>query len=100
MATVVSTIAVDPDRLAARLPRTPLSSDPAVGCVLDAPSTLEHLMRRLLASSIMARTTLDIDASPPLRWPSKRMGKPRIDLEDKQALWDLLDRESLEKTAP
>jgi plasmid stability protein len=33
----------------------------------------------------------------PLRWISKSMGKPRIDLEDKEALWQLLDREHLEK---
>jgi hypothetical protein len=81
----------------------------------------------LLASNIMPRTTLDLDASildqlrhraasehksmgqvaserlavalaekattqaPRLRWPSKRMGKPRIDLQDKDALWRALD---------
>jgi hypothetical protein len=27
----------------------------------------------------------------PLRWPSKRMGKPRVDLQDKDALWKALD---------
>ena len=81
----------------------------------------------LLASLIMTRTTLDIDASvleqlrrraaseqksmgqvaserlalglkgdgpkeqSPLRWPSMRMGKPKVDLEDKDALWMALD---------
>jgi hypothetical protein len=84
-------------------------------------------MRGLLASIIMTRTTLDLDASVleqlrrraasdrksmgqvaseqlaaglgqgapdkpgPLRWPSRHMGKPRIDLEDKDALWKALD---------
>ena len=28
---------------------------------------------------------------PPLSWPAKRMGKPRIDLEDKEALWRALE---------
>lgn len=81
----------------------------------------------MITSRIMARTTLDLDASvleqlrrraarerksmgqvaserlalglrddahgeaPPLRWPSKRMGKPLVDLEDKDALWKALD---------
>jgi len=83
----------------------------------------------VLASNIMARTTLDLDASileqlrrraaderksmgqvaserlaiglredaqggvSRLRWPSKRMGKPRVDLEDKDAVWNALDKQ-------
>jgi hypothetical protein len=27
----------------------------------------------------------------PLHWPSRRMGKPKADLEDKDALWGVLD---------
>jgi hypothetical protein len=86
-------------------------------------------MLQLLASLIMARTTLDLDASileqlrrraaserksmgqvaserlavglredalcetSPLRWPTRRMGKPRVDLEDKDAVWRALDRQ-------
>ena len=77
----------------------------------------------LLSSSIMPRTTLDLDSSvleqlrlqarteqksmgqlaserlavalredtsmegTPLRWPSRRMGKPKVDFQDKDALW-------------
>ncbi len=26
-----------------------------------------------------------------LRWPTKRMGKPQVDLADKDALWKALD---------
>jgi hypothetical protein len=84
-------------------------------------------MISLLASDIMARTTLDLDASvleqlrhraaserksmgqvaserlalglredgpkepSPLRWPSRHMGRPVVDLEDKDALWGALD---------
>jgi hypothetical protein len=92
-------------------------------------------MLGVLASDIMARTTLDLDASvleqlrlraanerksmgqvaserlaiglredahgggPPLRWPSKRMGKPRVDLEDKDAVWETLDKQAPEPRA-
>jgi hypothetical protein len=36
---------------------------------------------------------------PPLRWISQHMGRPRIDLEDKQALGRVLDEEHLERLA-
>ncbi|MGA2166319.1 MAG: hypothetical protein ABSH36_17900 [Solirubrobacteraceae bacterium] len=90
-----------------------------------------HLMRYLLASRIMPRTTLDLDASvlrelrrrgtrehksmgqvasevlaaglrgrtpkdlAPLAWSSRHMGRPRIDLEDREALGRVLDEEYL-----
>jgi hypothetical protein len=93
-------------------------------------------MSYLLASLIMARTTLDLDASileqlrkraaserksmgqvaserlavglredvprelSPLRWPSRHMGKPRIDLEDRDAVWKALDKQAPEPPAP
>jgi hypothetical protein len=88
-------------------------------------------MPSVLASSIMPRTTLDLDASvlrelrrrgvrerksmgrvasevlaaglrerapreqEPLRWPSRHMGRPRVDLDDREALGRLLDGEYL-----
>jgi plasmid stability protein len=89
-----------------------------------------------LTSSIMTRTTLDVDTtvltqlrvraaeegksmgqvasemlapalaksesgqkSRPLRWTSKKMGMPKLDLEDKETLWLSLDREQLERDA-
>ena len=36
----------------------------------------------------------------PLLWAGKDMGRPTIDLEDKDALWQVLDREQLEKDTP
>jgi hypothetical protein len=84
-------------------------------------------MSQLLASCIMARTTLDLDSSvleqlrrraraehksmgqvaserlagalgedtpdesTPLRWSTRHMGKPKVDLQDKDALWRVLD---------
>jgi hypothetical protein len=92
-------------------------------------------MSNLLASKIMTRTTLDLDASIleqlrrrakgerksmgrvaserlavglredapgellPLRWPSRHMGKPQVDLEDKDALWRVLDKQTPEPHA-
>lgn len=89
---------------------------------------MRHLMRDVVASRIMSRTTLDLDPSvlrdlrrrgrqerksmgqvasellaatlagrqleaptPPLRWVSRDLGRPRIDLEDKEALRAILD---------
>lgn len=90
-------------------------------------------MTSLITSSIMPRTTLDLDATvleelrsraagerksmgqvasevlgaglqekgrreaPPLEWVRRPMGRFKIDLEDKEALWRLLDREELER---
>ena len=36
-------------------------------------------------------------APPPLAWPRRPLGRFKIDLEDKEALWRLLDREELER---
>jgi hypothetical protein len=94
-----------------------------------------NLMLYLLTSSIMPRTTLDLDASildqlrrratrerksmgrvaserlavalredlpkvpAPLRWPSTRMGKPTVELEDVDALWKVLDAQTPETPA-
>jgi hypothetical protein len=38
----------------------------------------------------MPRTTIDLDTSV-IEPPSKRMGKPQIDLGDKDALWRTLE---------
>lgn len=88
-----------------------------------------HLMRSLVASRIMPRTTLDLDATVlaqlkqrgraerkslgqvasellavslddtappekprPLRWISQPL-HPRVDLDDKEAVWAILDRD-------
>jgi len=86
-----------------------------------------HQVYLLLTSSIMARTTLDIDSSVltqlrhraraehksmgqlaserlavslgedalsephPFSWPVLHMGKPKVELQDKDALWRALD---------
>ncbi|MGH2904611.1 MAG: antitoxin [Solirubrobacteraceae bacterium] len=35
-----------------------------------------------------------------LRWPTKRMGKPRVDLQDKDALWRALEEKRPEARTP
>jgi hypothetical protein len=35
-----------------------------------------------------------------LRWPTKRMGKPRVDLRDKDALWKALEKQRPEPRTP
>ncbi|MGA8364358.1 MAG: hypothetical protein WB709_07535 [Solirubrobacteraceae bacterium] len=68
---------------------------------LDA-SVLEQLRRRAaserksmgqVASERLALGLKGDESSvqSPLRWPSMHMGKPRADLEDKDALWMALD---------
>ena len=90
-------------------------------------------MTTVITSSIMPRTTLDLDAtvlgdlrrraaaegksmghltsellagclggeepptSRPLNWARKNMGPFKVDPEDKEAVWNLLDREELER---
>lgn len=91
-------------------------------------------MRRMVSSLIVARTTIDLDASvleqlrrraaierksmgqvaserlavslrdnagepAPLKWPSKRMGEPTVDLQDKDAVWKALEDQRGERHA-
>jgi hypothetical protein len=75
---------------------------------LDA-SVLEQLRRRAaierksmgqVASERLA-VGLRENASElqPLHWPRKRMGKPNVDLQDKDAVWQALEEEQGERHA-
>lgn len=49
-----------------------------------------------LASERLAVALHDDDAArtpSQLRWPSQKMGRPTVDLEDKHALWSALEEE-------
>jgi hypothetical protein len=48
--------------------------------------SLDSVANSLLADALAARKK-----APRLRWIVRNMGKPRIPLEDKEALWDLVD---------
>jgi hypothetical protein len=68
---------------------------------LDA-SVLEQLRRRAVSECksmgqvASERLAVGLGEEAPkelsrLRWPSRRMGKPEVDLEDKDALWKALE---------
>lgn len=68
---------------------------------LDA-SVLEQLRRRAaserksMGQVASERLAIGLRGDVPkelssLRWPSRRMGKPAVDLEDRDALWGALD---------
>ena len=68
--------------------------DPSVMRELRRRSEREHKSIGELASQLLARG-LRQEAKPqprPFSWVSNDLGKPAVDLEDKEALNDLLDR--------
>lgn len=45
-----------------------------------------------LASELLVRSLEEPPAETrPFRWPTGRLGKPRVNLEDKDAVWAVLD---------
>lgn len=74
--------------------RTTLNLDPSVLRELRRRSEREHKSIGELASQLLVRS-LRQEAEPQLRpfsWVSRDLGKPAVDLEDKEALNALLDR--------
>ena len=51
---------------------------------------LGRLISRLLAEAL-ARENKDSAEPVPFRWKARPMGKPRVDLRDKDAVWAILD---------
>jgi hypothetical protein len=84
------------------MPRTTLDIDGTILEQLRRRASAERKSMGQVASEVLApalATGAPAGAPAPLRWAAKRMGKPKIDLEDKEALWRLLDREQIEKGA-
>lgn len=82
--------------------RTTLDIDRTVLEQLRTRAAAEGKSMGQVASELLAPGLARGSSAPeprPLRWISKSMGKPRIELEDKEALWQLLDREQLENDA-
>jgi plasmid stability protein len=72
--------------------RTTLNLDPAVLASLKARQRAEGKSLGALASELLAQALEADRADPaPLQWASHPMGTPRVDLEDKDALWAVLD---------
>lgn len=65
------------------MPRTTLDLDSAVLRELRTRSRLEHKSMGNLASELLACVLSDLNtpASAPLRWVSRSLGTPRIDLD-------------------
>jgi hypothetical protein len=75
------------------MPRTTLDIDAAMLRKLKAIQRRDHKTLGEVASELLARALAAEVADeelPPLLWPSKPLGL-KVDLEDKEALWRLLD---------
>ena len=74
------------------MPRTTLDIDAAVLRELKRRQAREKKSLGELASELMARALAEPEAvRPPLRWVTARMGQPVVDLDDKDAVWAVLD---------
>jgi hypothetical protein len=49
--------------------------------------------------AVALREEMPVEPAP-LRWPARHMGKPKIDLQDKDALWRILEGEPTESQTP
>lgn len=83
------------------MPRTTLDLDATVLADLRRRAAAEGKSMGQVASEALAGSLGDespVEAQP-LNWATKDMGRFKIDLEDKDAIWRLLDREELERGA-
>jgi hypothetical protein len=73
--------------------RTTLDLDPSVLAELRRRGAQEGKSMGQVASELLVRALGEpADAPlPPLKWNSGNLGKPRVDLEDKEAVWAILD---------
>jgi hypothetical protein len=77
------------------MPRTTLDLDATVLEQLRRRAADERKSMGQVASERLAVGLGDKPkSSTRLRWPSKRMGKPLVDLQDKDALWKVLDKQA------
>jgi hypothetical protein len=77
------------------MPRTTLDLDITVLEQLRRCAANEHKSMGQVASELLAVSLRESapKESPRLRWPSRGMGKPMVELENKDALWKLLDKD-------
>jgi hypothetical protein len=82
--------------------RTTLDLDASVLEQLRARARDEHKSMGQVASERLA-VALGGEGSAepaPLRWSTRHMGKPKVDLHDKDALWRVLEVEPVESQTP
>ncbi|MGI8563516.1 MAG: hypothetical protein ACR2MZ_08160 [Candidatus Dormibacter sp.] len=76
------------------MPRTTLDLDPSVLRELRRRGAREHKSMGTVASELIAGALSEsgrVSSPAPLRWTSRDLGKPRVDIEDKEALQALLE---------
>jgi plasmid stability protein len=74
--------------------RTTLDLDPLIIDGLRVRAGREHKSMGQVASEALARAfATEGDEPPPFEWKTHDMGLPLIDLEDKDALYRILDEE-------
>lgn len=75
------------------MPRTTLDLDPSVLRELRRRGAAERKSMGRVASELLARALVDDDTAPRahLAWISGDLGRPLVDLEDKEAVRGVLD---------
>lgn len=81
------------------MPRTTLNIDTTVLRELHRRGKREHKSMGQVASEVLAAGLREPASRvvTPLQWPIRHMGRPAIDLEDREALGRMLDREYLDR---
>jgi hypothetical protein len=81
------------------MPRTTLDLDGTVLADLRRRAAAEGKSMGQVASELLAGSLEAGEVTPPrpLNWARKDMGPFKVDLEDKEAVWNLLDREEFER---
>ncbi len=75
--------------------RTTLDLDPVVTQELRRRAKRERKNMGQVASEVLAQAFAETpEAPPPFEWISHDLGLPLVDLEDKDALWAILDGRS------
>jgi hypothetical protein len=92
-----------PNLLASRImTRTTLDLDTSVLEQLRRRAASERKSMGQVASERLAVGLRQVapEETSRLRWPTMRMGKPRVDLQDQDALWKALESRSPEARTP
>lgn len=81
------------------MPRTTFDLDATVLADLRRRAAAEGKSMGQVASELLAGSlgAEEPATPPPLNWARKDMGPFKVDLEDKEAVWNLLDREEFER---
>jgi hypothetical protein len=73
--------------------RTTIDLDPTVLEVLRRRSKQQRKSMGQLASELLAPALAESETPPrAVRWATQAAGRPRVDLEDKDRVWQILDR--------